>query len=237
MPMSTRLQNKEKRRQRILFEARRVLTHDGYEALTTRGLAKAAGVTQPTLYNLIGSKDDILRLLLKESVARVWERLNQFKATDPLEAIEAVVIEPLKLFETDEPYYRAGVISSDQLHGALATAPQSGDQNFVGRESMQMATVAIQSAIDAGLLNGRVPAAIFGEQMYICFRGPMRDWAYGFISLDDFRNRALRGFYMTLAIDAAPAFKTILERKIVDLVVTDQSPTQTTTVKTSGRDT
>ncbi|MEM7330307.1 MAG: TetR/AcrR family transcriptional regulator [Pseudomonadota bacterium] len=235
--MNTRMQNKEKRRQRILFEARRVLTREGYDALTTRGLAKAAGVTQPTLYNLIGSKDDILRVLLEESVARVWERLNQLEASDPLEAIEAVTIEPLKLFEADETYHRAAVISSDHLHGALATGDDIEEQNFVGRESAQMATLAAQSAIDAGLLRGRIPASVFGEQMYICFRGPMRDWAYGFISLEEFRARALRGFYMTLAIDATPAFKTVLERKTVALLKGDQSSTPIKSTKQARRET
>ena len=128
------------------------------------------------------------------------------------------------------------MISSDHLHGALATGDEIDEQNFVGRESAQMATLAAQRAIDAGLLRGRITAAVFGEQMYICFRGPMRDWAYGFISLEEFRTRALRGFYMTLAIDATPAFKTVLERKTVALLKNGQSPKQAKSRERVGRD-
>lgn len=233
--MDVRSQNKEKRRQRILFEARRVIAQEGFDALTTRGLAKAAGVTQPTLYNLIGSKDDILQVLLEESVARVWDRLKRFKAASPLEAIEAVVVEPLALFEADEAYYRAAVIASDRMLGPLVAGPDPvGSNFFVGRESVQMATDAVQGAIDAGLLHGRFPAAVFGEQMYISFRGPMRDWAYGFLSLTEFRKRALRGFYMTLAIDAAPEFRALLEEKTLGLLETD-TPTHRSTTKSASR--
>lgn len=233
--MDVRSQNKEKRRQRILFEARRVISQDGYDALTTRALAKAAGVTQPTLYNLIGTKDDILKVLLEESVARVWDRLRLAKPADPLAAIEAVVLEPLALFEADSTYYRAAVIASDRMMGPLIAGPKPvGPNYFVGRESVQMAIEAVQGAVDAGLIGARYPAALFGEQMYICFRGPMRDWAYGFISLDEFRTRALRGFYLTLAIDAAPDFKTVLEAKIADLVTAD-TPSGSALVETKTR--
>ncbi|MEL7486084.1 MAG: TetR/AcrR family transcriptional regulator [Pseudomonadota bacterium] len=217
--MDLRAQNKEKRRQRILFEARRIIARDGFDALTTRGLAEAAGVTQPTLYNLIGSKDNLFRILMAESVARVWDRLKRFEGADPLETIEAVAIEPTALFAADEPYYRAAVIASDRMVGVLAAAPRAEEQPFtIAREAVRMATEATERAVVAGLLRGRVAAHVLGEQLYICFRGPLRDWAYGLISLETFQMRALRGFYMTLAIDAAAEFRALLEKKLFKLI-------------------
>ena len=214
--MEIREQNKELRRQRILLEARRIVAQQGYDALTTRNLAKAAGVTQPTLYNLIGSKEDIFRALTAESVQRVWDKLNRFKSASPLETVEAVAIESIDLFAEDEAYYRAATIASDRIVGSLTAHSNSDEPRFfVGKESVRMATEAAQQAIDAGHLQGRIPARTLGEQMYICYRGPLRDWAYGFISLKTFRERALRGFYMVLAIDATSGFRAVLEQKSV----------------------
>ena len=61
--MDTRTINMQRRRDRILAEARRVLAEEGYDALSTRKLAQAAGVTAPTIYNLIGNKAEILEAL------------------------------------------------------------------------------------------------------------------------------------------------------------------------------
>ncbi len=48
------------RQQRILAMARQEISRQGYEGLTMRGLAGAAGVALKTLYNLYSSKDELL---------------------------------------------------------------------------------------------------------------------------------------------------------------------------------
>jgi len=48
-----------------------MLVEGGYDGLTTRGLAEAAGVTVPTIYNLIGSKDDVLSIGHINGLSRV----------------------------------------------------------------------------------------------------------------------------------------------------------------------
>ena len=60
----TRTRNMEKRRERILEQARKMLAEGGFEALNLRDLADVSGVTVPTLYNLIGNKAEILRALV-----------------------------------------------------------------------------------------------------------------------------------------------------------------------------
>ena len=48
------------RQTKILATAREMLEEGGYDGLTMRGLAREAGVAQGTLYNLYGSKDDLI---------------------------------------------------------------------------------------------------------------------------------------------------------------------------------
>ena len=212
MSGDTRSLNMQKRRNRILSEARRLIAEGGYEALNTRALAKAAGVTAPTLYNLIGNKEEILKALMLEAVERIEHRLRAFENTPPLEMVEAVVIQSAKLFAEDENFYKASVIASERIITDASTASRTIDER-----STQMAERGCRAAIGQGLLRGRLAARPLAEQMYITYRGPFRDWAYNRISLSEFQRQALRGFYMTLASDAVDTFRELLLSKIKDL--------------------
>ena len=203
-----RTSNMEKRRDAILAAARDIIARDGFDALTTRGLAEAAGVTVPTLYNLIGDKAEIVRLMIMQGVERVWSRLKLETRGSPLEMIETIIDESHRELATDPDYFRAATVALDRIGGDYAA---SGDLDLrvseAGPRSVAMATEACRAAIEAGLLNGNLTAEVLGEQMFICWRGPMRDWAYGVISAEEARRRQLRGFYLIMAADAAGDFR------------------------------
>ncbi|WP_134767069.1 TetR/AcrR family transcriptional regulator [Nocardioides sp. 1609] len=56
-------------RQRIVEAATRLLREEGASALTTRGVAQAAGVQAPTIYRLFGDKDGLLDALAEHVMA------------------------------------------------------------------------------------------------------------------------------------------------------------------------
>ena len=58
--MTLREQKMAERRERILLTAREIIAEGGLDALTTRELARRARVTVPTVYNLVGAKDEVL---------------------------------------------------------------------------------------------------------------------------------------------------------------------------------
>jgi len=67
--------------QRILDAACRLWSRGGQEALTMRGVAKAAGTTTPTLYERYHDRDDILRAV------RLQTRVELFAALGPTRSI------------------------------------------------------------------------------------------------------------------------------------------------------
>ncbi len=67
--------------QRILDAACRLWSRGGEEALTMRGVARAAGTTTPTLYERYHDRDDILRAV------RIQTRVELFAALDPTRSI------------------------------------------------------------------------------------------------------------------------------------------------------
>lgn len=210
--MSVRSINKQKRRDRILAEARKAIAESGYDALNTRALAKSAEVTVPTLYNLIGSKEEIVRALMIETIERVEERLHDFDEAPPLDMAEAIILQSAALYAEDESYYQAAAIASDRV-------ASSSDRNGWGatKRAEDMAERACAAALEQGLLRGNISAPDLARQFFICYSTPMRDWTYGRISLEEFRQRVLHGFYVCLAADASNDFRDLLLVKIQEL--------------------
>ena len=68
---STRSKNMAKRRETILREARSLIADEGFEALKIRDLAARAGLTVPTIYNLVGGKNEILTVIIDEMLVQL----------------------------------------------------------------------------------------------------------------------------------------------------------------------
>jgi len=192
-----------------------VIAGPGYDSLNTRALAKAAGVTVPTLYNLIGNKEEIMRVLMMTSIDRIEERLHDFDHAAPLEMAEAIIIQSAALYAEDEIYYQSAAISADRA--ATDTGIHTGWQLLTQRAE-QMAARACAAALEQGLLRGNIPTEDLAQQFFICYCGPMRDWTYNVISLEEFKCRVLRGFYICLAADAEDDFRQLLIQKMQGLI-------------------
>ena len=67
---SLREDNIESRRQRILEAARGLIAGGGMQSLSMRKLAVESGLAVTTLYNLYGSRDDILFALVQDAIDR-----------------------------------------------------------------------------------------------------------------------------------------------------------------------
>jgi AcrR family transcriptional regulator len=69
----------------ILKVTSMLLERDGAEALTTRAVCQAAGVTAPTLYHHFGDKEGLLRVVVARGVAEfmVMKRANR-QTKDPI---------------------------------------------------------------------------------------------------------------------------------------------------------
>jgi AcrR family transcriptional regulator len=77
-------------RDRIVACAAALLTDAGREALTTRAVATAAGVQQPTIYRLFGDKEGLLDAVAEHGfLAYLAEKGRGAPRRDPIEALRA----------------------------------------------------------------------------------------------------------------------------------------------------
>ncbi len=95
---------RQQRRENILQAARTLIVRDGFDALTTRGLAEEAGLTAPTLYNLIGDKNEIIRQLVCNGLARVGSRAALNAELPPLAMAEGIIETALGVVAEDKVY-------------------------------------------------------------------------------------------------------------------------------------
>jgi AcrR family transcriptional regulator len=111
------------RRARIVAAAQAIIGERGYTAITMRDLARASRVTVPTIYNLIGSKDEVVIAAVADRTARYVERLAPSANRPPAERVLAIVDAVSEEFLSAPLYYRAmlGMIYASPAAASLRT--------------------------------------------------------------------------------------------------------------------
>lgn len=214
---NVREQNMRKRRDRLLAQARALLTMHGFEALNLRELARLAEVTVPTIYNLIGNKEEVLVALFAEVLTEIEARIRDRDIGEPLARAGAVAEISTALFAEDENYYRSAFLAVEYLNQSGAHHDKV-TQIYAWGE--RMATDGVLACQAARLLSGRIAPALLGELILRSFRTTCREWAFAQISLQEFRRIALVDIYITLAADATDSFQTVLVNNIAALTIT-----------------
>lgn len=209
-----RARNMHKRRTRLLAEARFLLASGGFEALNLRELARLADVTVPTIYNLIGKKEDLLLALGAEVLTEIELRTTLTGVAKPLTLAAAVVVESTRLFAENENFYRAAFLAVEWLdQGGQHHEDVARIYAWVGA----LMGAGIEACRAAHLIRGRIPAARMADLLTRNFRMSCRGWAFGHYGIDEFRQIALTDLYITLTADAVETFQRQLLRKISEL--------------------
>ena len=210
----TRTLNMEKRRERILEQARIMLAHGGFDALNLRDLADVSGITVPTIYNLIGNKAQVLKALVMGAFAD-FEASLEDKLPCPTEELPALMMSTFaEMVGRDESSYRATALATDRLESESA---KGSDYGFKRGPLRRFAGTLCSDARDEGLLTGKIDSELLVEQMICNHQIAFRDWAHRVISLEELRKQSLRGFYIALAADAEDAYRDRIAAKLQQL--------------------
>ncbi|WP_221796606.1 TetR/AcrR family transcriptional regulator [Aquisediminimonas sediminicola] len=63
----------QERRARILDNARELVAEHGYDGVSMRTIARESGVTEKTLYNIFGSKDELIAIAARERTVKIFD--------------------------------------------------------------------------------------------------------------------------------------------------------------------
>ena len=210
--MDIRAKNIEKRRQRILACAREIIASDGPEELNMRALAKRAGLSVTTLYNLFGSKDEIILALVRQGVSSVQPAILGQSTTDPMAALQSMAVSPaahlVENADLFKPMIRVGLYQSagrdpgmQALYGFLIGAIEG----------------VVKTAQDAGVLLAHIPARLLASQIFYSFRVAVEDWGCGLIEDGALTRRMQSGLYFVLLVAASGKTREELQKSLQEV--------------------
>lgn len=108
------------RQQEIIAAAAKVFKDKGYHAATTRDIAAEVGIQQASLYYYISSKEELLYLVVREPIRRLYDQVEQIvKAEMPTrDKIVRAIQAHLAAFDANYPHMFVYV---QELQNLLAT--------------------------------------------------------------------------------------------------------------------
>lgn len=205
--------NIRSRRQRILEAARNLIAGGGMPSLSMRKLATEAGFSVTTLYNLYGSRDDILFALIQDAIDRMVPIFDaEAPVDDPLARCRAVITVSVRQFAANEDIYRPMIVAS---YEGLSCGPEADRR--LAKRAAGMQREGIEQAIEQGLLADTLEPKRLGEQIYHGYELACVQWAFGLLDEAGFRARALYGMYLALLAVANDAVRPELEANLKSL--------------------
>ena len=178
-----------------------------------RKLARQAGLSVTTLYNLLGSREQILQALIKDSVQRLEEPAPDARATrDPLRrAVRAM--EGILQYVIDNGDLLRPLIVADFRTGSWSRLAQQ-DEAAHFKSSKEAVRAAITEALHNGQLRNVVGLEFLEVQLHVGWELALDLWAFGVLDDEAFRLKSLSGFYVTLLAFAEPHGRPGIEREL-----------------------
>ena len=203
----TRQANKKLRRERIFNIAMRLIAEKGLEDFTISELAEEAGVTTPTIHNLFGKKSDIIKELVSNLIEQM-QGVTRNPPADPIENTKFFVNSVAAVFEQNTDFYRAAFMSAEQVRLFDPTIPDG-----LFQRARQLAAPR-KEWYESGLLLGNVEPSITMKKVHDSNRLARIDWVLGYIDLNQFRRKAMKGILLVYAADASPELHVLLIEEI-----------------------
>ena len=203
--------NKKLRRQRILDLAVHLIATDGIEGFTINRLAREAGVSTPTIHNLFGKKNDIIKELVSNLIQHMSGLTVQSPPIDPIENAKFLLGNMITEFEKNTDFFRVALMSAEQLGLFHPNLP-----NGLFQEAQKVAAPR-KEWYESGLLLGNIEPSVIMKRVHNSNRLGRLDWASGYIDLNQMRQQVLESILLAYASDASPEYHVRLCEEINSL--------------------
>ena len=210
---SLRQRNVEERRQEILRAARVLLSRGGLAALSMRKLADEASLSVNTLYNLWGTREEILRALTFDARERLEAALPiETSPEDPIAYCRTLVRASVRETCRQHEFFRPMLLA--WLEGEIAGKPSPVEPM---EHSVRMLSQIIREARKRGLVDCPMKPEQVAWQIQHGAQFASIQWALGRIDDAHFEARALYGVNLAFLGIAREARKPEIQSKLKGL--------------------
>jgi AcrR family transcriptional regulator len=162
--------------------------------VTTGEIAALAGVAPATVYNLIGTRDDLVHAIVArilDDLALSLAALAANQPPDPIAAAFLVVDQTVDAFTTHSAAFRRIVAHA---RSTIRHEPIDDPSN--------LQVTAMHAAQSMGIIRDDVDAAALGRQIFVSYSGALSLWSNGRLDDDGFSTVARHGLLTALAAAA-----------------------------------
>ncbi len=205
-----RERGKQRRRQRVLDAARRSVVRDGVEALRMRALAEQAELSSRTLYNLFGSKAEVLAALTFEALDALAQELGPLSGGDPIARSRSVITLSIERFHAKRQLYRPLLAAAYRGLGGPSGAAVLGEARRLQREALEEAQQRRQ-------LRTNVAPDLVAHHVLGAYNHAAAAWSRGELDHEEFRTQAVHAWACLLLGVATPSTRERLLRELEEL--------------------
>lgn len=189
--------NKAKRRDAILDAAVILLGTRDSNDITTEEIAALAGVSAATVYNLVGTRNELMYQLVGRILTDLAESLQALDPGDPIAAAQLVVDHTVRAFVSNPNAYRQ-VVAVTQRAAAAHPTP-------VEPSSFQVA--AMRQAQSMGIIRNDIDASGLARQIFLSYTGAAMLWSSGRLDDAGLLTAARHGLFTVLAAAATDDYR------------------------------
>lgn len=190
--MSLREINKEKRRNAILSAAKDLFREHGGMLASADRIAKRAGVSTATLYNLVGKREELLGALFNEIGMEFKERMDAIHEPDPILRTAAAIELSIQIRVRDPDVSRV-------IFGELGQQGADRIRERMNPQPIELQYTAMRSAKSHGQLIPQADPLTVARQIWNCHNGAFQGWMGGLTESSTVLRQSLHGFWTIIA--------------------------------------
>ncbi len=184
--------NKAKRRDAILDAAVILLGTRDSTDITTEEIAALAGVSAATVYNLVGTRNELMYQLVSRILTDLAESLQGLDPGDPIAEAELIIEHTVRAFVSNPNAYRQ-VVAVTQRAAAAQPTPV---------EPASFQVVAMRQAQSMGIIRNDIDASGLARQIFLSYTGAAMLWSAGRLDDAGLLTAARHGLFTALAAAA-----------------------------------
>lgn len=176
------------RKERIFRAACEVMARKGFARATMREIASAAGLTVPTMYQYLRSKDDLLALIFDTYLAEIERRVSVAAAQGrtATEKLKAALRANLASFDAYRNQIRLMNREGQALNQEARERVKRHMRSYIG-----LFTAIVAEGVESGEFRRRDPELVANLIAMLCDVWPLRYWSVGRFGLDGVQDAIL----------------------------------------------